>query len=93
MWIKIAIDIAIERLEGTMKTVQMTLDENLLVAVDKAAKRIGTTRSGFTRDALRSALQKLRISESERKHREGYRRKPVKPGEFSDWGDEQVWVE
>ena len=28
-----------------MKTVQMTFDENLLVAVDKAAKRIGTTRS------------------------------------------------
>ena len=76
-----------------MKTVQMTLDENLLVAVDKAAKQIGTTRSGFTRDALQKALEKLQAAEFERKHREGYRRKPVKPGEFSDWEDEQVWIE
>jgi len=29
----------------------------------------------------------------ERKHREGYLLKPVKPGEFSDWEDEQVWPE
>ncbi len=35
-----------------MKTVQMTLDEGLVEAVDKAAKRIGTTRSAFARDAL-----------------------------------------
>ncbi len=76
-----------------MKTVQMTFDENLLVAVDKAAKRIGTTRSGFTRAALRSALGKLRIAELEQKHRDGYRRKPVKRGEFNEWEVEQVWVE
>jgi len=76
-----------------MKTVQMTFDENLLVAVDKAAKRIGTTRSGFTREALRSALGKLRIAELEQKHRDGYRRKPVKRGEFNEWEVEQVWVE
>ena len=76
-----------------MKTVQMTFDENLLVPVDKAAKRIGTTRSGFTRAALRSALGKLRIAELEQKHRDGYRRKPVKRGEFNEWEVEQVWVE
>lgn len=76
-----------------MKTVQMTFDENLLVAVDKAAKRIGTTRSGFTRAALRSALGKLRIAELEQRHRDGYRRKPVKRGEFNEWEVEQVWVE
>ncbi|GJL56615.1 MAG: hypothetical protein NPIRA02_37470 [Nitrospirales bacterium] len=76
-----------------MKTVQMTLDEGLLVAVDKAARRIGTTHSGFTRDALRLALENLQMAEFEQKHREGYRRKPVKPGEFSDWEEEQVWVE
>ena len=31
--------------------------------------------------------------ESERKHKEGYLLKPVIAGEFSDWEDEQVWVE
>ena len=29
--------------------------------------------------------------ELERKHREGYLLKPVEPGEFNDWEDEQVW--
>ncbi len=76
-----------------MKTVQMTLDEDLVKAVDRAAKRLGTTRSGFARDALRSALKHVHIAELERKHREGYQRKPVKPGEFSNWELEQAWAE
>lgn len=73
-----------------MKTVQMTLDEHLVKAVDSAAKKLGTTRSAFTREALRSALKAVRVKELESKHREGYRRKPVKRGEF-DWESEQVW--
>jgi metal-responsive CopG/Arc/MetJ family transcriptional regulator len=76
-----------------MKTVQMTLDEDLVDAVDKAARRIGSTRSAFARDALRAALRKARVSEMERKHKEGYRRKPVRKGEFSVWDEEQVWGE
>ena len=76
-----------------MKTVQMTLDENLISSVDKMAKRLGTTRSGFTRQALKNALREIRMNELERKHREGYKRKPVKRREFADWEAEQVWVE
>ncbi|MGA2465327.1 MAG: ribbon-helix-helix domain-containing protein [Thermodesulfobacteriota bacterium] len=76
-----------------MKTVQMTLDENLIASVDKVAKRLGTSRSAFTRQALKTALKEVRMNELERKHREGYRRKPVKRGEFEDWEAEQVWVE
>jgi len=76
-----------------MKTVQMTLDENLLASVDKVAKHLGTTRSAFTRQALKTALREVRTNELERKHREGYKRKPVKRGEFEDWEAEQVWVE
>jgi len=74
-----------------MKTVQMTLDETLVKAVDGAAKKLGTTRSAFTREALRSALREVRVRDLESKHREGYKRKPVKRGEFSDWESEQVW--
>lgn len=74
-----------------MKTVQMTLDENLVKAVDSAVKKLGTTRSAFTREALRSALKEVRVRDLESKHREGYKRKPVKRGEFSDWEPEQVW--
>ena len=61
----------------------MTLDEDLLINVDKVVKRIGITRSVFTRRALREALKKDRINELERRHREGYKRKPVKHEEFS----------
>jgi CopG family transcriptional regulator / antitoxin EndoAI len=74
-----------------VKTVQMALDENLVKAVDRAAKKLGTTRSAFTREALRSALKAVRTRELESVHREGYRRKPVKRDEFGDWEAEQVW--
>jgi metal-responsive CopG/Arc/MetJ family transcriptional regulator len=76
-----------------MRTVQMTLDDELLQEIDQVVKRLGTTRSAFTREALRTALTQLRSREMERKHREGYSRQPVQPGEFSDWENEQVWVE
>ena len=74
-----------------MKTVQMTLDEDLVAAVDKAAKRLGKTRSALTREALRAALAGMRTRDLERKHRDGYARKPVKKGEFDVWEGEQVW--
>jgi len=74
-----------------MKTVQMTLDETLVKAVDSVARKLGTTRSAFTREALRSALKEVRVRDLESKHREGYKRKPVKRGEFGDWDSEQVW--
>ncbi len=74
-----------------MKTVQMTLEEELVLEVDKAAKRAGTTRSAFTRDALRSALKTLRIKQLEKNHREGYKRMPVNRAEFTGWEGEQIW--
>ena len=76
-----------------MKTVQMTLDDDLVSAVDRTARRLGTTRSAFTRAALRAALDRMRTRELERKHREGYARKPVRKREFSVWEREQVWAD
>ena len=75
----------------TMKTIQMTLDENLVKAVDNAVKKLGTTRSAFTRQALRSALKEVRVKDMESRHREGYKHRPVERGEFSDWESEHVW--
>ena len=76
-----------------MRTVQMTLDDALVQEIDHVVKQLGTTRSAFARDALRAALAQVRRKAMEQKHREGYARRPVTPGEFSDWEDEQVWVE
>lgn len=41
---------------------------------------------------LRDALVRIEREDQER-HREGYVRHPVQPGEFDDWDDEQVWIE
>ena len=74
-----------------MKTVQMTLEPELVAQVDRIARRLKTTRSGFTREALRAALNRFRVRELERQQREGYRRRPVRSGEFDAWSREQVW--
>lgn len=74
-----------------MRTVQMTLDEDLVEAVDRAAKQLRTTRSSFTRKALREALRKMADKSLERRHRKGYRAYPVKKGEFDIWEKEQQW--
>ena len=52
-----------------MKTIQMTLDEDLVKAVDRVSKQLNTTRSAFTRKALREALVCHNLEKLERKHR------------------------
>jgi len=74
-----------------MKVVQMTLDEDLVKAVDEAARRLRTTRSAFTRKALREALRSLSVKGLEHMHRRGYEAHPVGRDEFSVWEKEQRW--
>ncbi len=69
----------------------MTLEPELVAQVDRVAHRLGLTRSAFTRRALRAAMDSLRVQELERRHQEGYRRKPARRGEFDGWAREQVW--
>jgi len=76
-----------------MKTVQMTIDESLIAEVDRAVRKLGTTRSAFARQALRDALNRLSERAKEQRQIEGYRKKPVKRGEFTKWEKEQVWPE
>ena len=54
-----------------MRTIQMTLDDNLVQSVDKVVKELKTTRSAFTRNALRDAINHFSISRFEEKHRKG----------------------
>ena len=74
-----------------MKTIQMTLDEDLVKAVDRISKQLNTTRSAFTRQALREALSRYSTEQLEQKHKKGYERHPVTADEFSVWEVEQVW--
>ncbi len=74
-----------------MKTVQVNLDEELLAKVDQIVRQSRTTRSAFTREALRETVSRYNIRQLELKHREGYKSYPVTKNEFSVWEDEQEW--
>jgi metal-responsive CopG/Arc/MetJ family transcriptional regulator len=74
-----------------MRTIQMTLDDNLVKAVDRVSKELCTTRSAFARKALRDALIHYSLEQQEQTHRRGYERHPVSADEFSVWETEQTW--
>ncbi len=76
-----------------MKTVQMTMEEDLIRKVDRTAKSLSKTRSAFTREALLKAIKEVREKALEKKQIEGYKKNPVKNGEFSDRESEQDRVD
>ena len=76
-----------------MRTIQMTLDDELVETVDALVKELKTTRSAFTREALREALQHYQVKKLESKHRRGYERIPVSKQEVETWEKEQAWGE
>ncbi len=85
------ISIHIKEKIRTMKTIQMTIDEPLLIKVDGVIGELGTTRSAFIRQALEAALRQHAIGKLEQQHAQGYNQHPVEPGEFDVWMDEQYW--
>ncbi len=74
-----------------MRPIQMTLDDDLVDAVDSLVKKLKTTRSAFTRKALREAIKQVNIKSLENKHKRGYERYPTGKTEFSVWESEQEW--
>ena len=76
-----------------MRTIQMTLDDDLVKQVDRVSKQLHTNRSAFTRKALREALARYNLKQLERKHRQGYEQHPISTDEFSIWEAEQAWGE
>jgi CopG family transcriptional regulator / antitoxin EndoAI len=74
-----------------MRTIQMTLDDDLVATVDQVVKKLKTTRSAFARKALRNAIKQVNISQLEKKHKKGYGRHPADKAEFSVWESEQEW--
>ncbi len=74
-----------------MKTIQMTLDEELVKDVDRVSRKLHLSRSAFTRLALREALVRYNLERMEQRHRRGYERHPAAQDEFSVWEEEQSW--
>lgn len=73
-----------------MKTIQMTIDEELLKEVDTAVQQLGTNRSAFLHEALRLALKRMEIAAMEKQHIAGYKRYPLQTSELEIWQSEQV---
>ena len=55
----------------SMETIQVVLDEDLLRAADRVAKRTKVNRSALVRAALREYLKRIHYQELERRDREG----------------------
>ena len=71
-----------------MRTIQMTLDDELVATVDQVVKKLKTTRSAFARKALRNAIKQVHVNQLEKKHKKGYGQHN---SEFSVWESEQEW--
>jgi len=76
-----------------MQIVQIVLDEKLLQATDRAAKRTRRNRSALVRDALREHLRRLELLASEERDRAGYSRNPQGDVDARGWEAEAAWPE
>jgi len=65
-----------------MKAVQILMDDKLVAAVDREARRLHSDRSKLVRTALERFLAHTRRREAETRYLAGYEKKPVARGEF-----------
>jgi metal-responsive CopG/Arc/MetJ family transcriptional regulator len=78
-------------IDSMMRIVQMTLDAKLVEQVDAEAKRTGTTRSAFTREALTEALRRRYIAALEERERLSVERLPLQPDEIDYIEEDLAW--
>jgi metal-responsive CopG/Arc/MetJ family transcriptional regulator len=74
-----------------LKTIQITLPQELLVKIDQTVTELDTNRSAFARQAFEDALFHLRIEQMERQDAEGYARQPQDLEEIALWESIQDW--
>lgn len=74
-----------------MKTIQMTIDDELLMSVDQVIGELSISRSAFMREALQMALRRYRIRAMEKQHAAGYAKQPIQPDELDGWEAIQAW--
>jgi len=71
----------------------MTIDEELLGAVDEIVQNEKTNRSAFIRFALEEAVRRHKIALLEEMDAAGYARIPQSDEKTEDWQTEQDWGE
>ncbi len=78
-------------MSSTMKVIQVTIDEPLLVELDKAAACDGKARSVLVREAVAKMLRKRQFAEWEREELEALRKNPQDLSEIEEWAEIQDW--
>jgi metal-responsive CopG/Arc/MetJ family transcriptional regulator len=74
-----------------MKNVQITVDEETLRQVDRAAKPLGLKRSAVVRQALRQWLRRQAVERFEQDWKAALGRQPDEAERADDWLTAQVW--
>ena len=76
-----------------IQTIQVVLDDELLHAANRAARRARVNRSALIREALRRHLERMRTQQLKHREREGYRKHPDTGDEALLWEREAAWPE
>ncbi len=74
-----------------MKTIQITIDPDLLHQIDNDEESKQNGRSAFLRKAVRCYLEQKRRKSIAEKYRSGYSRRLASDDDLTSWEDEQVW--
>jgi metal-responsive CopG/Arc/MetJ family transcriptional regulator len=73
----------------TVRTIQIVIEDDLLRATDREARRRRANRSELIREAIRQHLRRLRLQDLEERERKGYRDFPAV--EFDVWERVFTW--
>jgi len=76
-----------------MATIQVVIEDRLLRAADRMAKKQQVNRSALFREALRSYLKNQHFRELERRERDAYERTPDDMSEVALWEGVAAWPE
>ena len=74
-----------------MKTIQITIDSDLLHKIDNDEESMKKGRSAFLRRAVRFYFEQKRLKSIAEKYRSGYSQALAKDDDLTSWEDEQVW--
>lgn len=74
-----------------LKTVQVTLPEELLDRLDRFLEELKMTRSSFARRAFEEEMLRLEVEAMERQHAQAYAQQPQDPEELKDWESVRSW--
>ena len=75
-----------------MKTIQITMDEELLARLDEAEEVQQIGRSAVLRRAVREYLDRQRRIDIARRYRQAYGTDVGFGNEFKGWEDEAAWT-